>query len=605
MFVQIGVVCRWTNDSQRFLLEHFDMIHNSPSHIYHSALPFSPSSSWLHKCYSEEISSMVKVVKGLPAEWGMCSRTVLLDDCPWSMSYWKNTIAAGLYCGDIILINAITGSQTAALSGHTEPVNSLVFSSDGTSLISGSSDWTVKFWDIQTGGVVKTFSGHSNWVHSISISADHTRIASGSRDNTIRLWDIQTGRCNHVIKQQDDVYHVCFSPTNPQYLLSESDHKIWQWDINGHQTQPAYDGFHISFSPNGTQFVLCNGTVVTIHNSDSRAIVAKFHMDNDYVQYCCFSPDGMHVAVTADSTAYIWDITSSDPHLVETFIGHTSYITSLAFLSPSSLISESNDKSIKFWQIGTLSTDPVKTDPKSTPLTSVPIQSITLQAKDGIALSSDSDGVIRIWDISTGICKTSFQTPAKGSCRRDIQFIDGRFTFVWYANKKIHIWDPEKGELLQTVDTPGDWVQRFKISGDGSKILCLSSQSIEVWSIQTGEVVGRVRLKYLNPRQYLTVDGTKIWIYYGSGCQGWDFGTQGSSPVQLPNISPDSLHLTDTMLWDASLFRIKDTDTGKVVFQLPERLANPTDVQWGGCYLVAGYSSGEVLILDFNHVFLQ
>jgi hypothetical protein len=47
MIQQAGVVSKWTNDGQRFLLEHFDIIHNSPSHIYHSALPLSPSSSWL------------------------------------------------------------------------------------------------------------------------------------------------------------------------------------------------------------------------------------------------------------------------------------------------------------------------------------------------------------------------------------------------------------------------------------------------------------------------------------------------------------------------------------------------------------------------------
>ena len=43
--------------------------------------------------------------------------------------------------------------------------------------------------------------------------------------------------------------------------------------------------------------------------------------------------------------------------------------------------------------------------------------------------------------------------------------------------------------------------------------------------------------------------------------------------------------------------------TGKVVFQLTGRFAKPVDVQWDSRYLVAGYKSGEVLILNFNHVF--
>jgi len=196
MFIQVGVLCKWTADSQRFLLEHFDTINNSPSHIYYSALPFLPSSSWLCKCYNAECSLQVKVVKGLPAEWGTCSRTVSLDTTPLALSYWKNTIVVGLQHRDIITFNSITGSQTAVFSGHTDQVNSLVFSSDGTSLVSGSHDKTIKLWDVQTGGVVRTFTGHSSYVQSVSISAGPTMIASGSDDNTIRLWDIQTGECH-------------------------------------------------------------------------------------------------------------------------------------------------------------------------------------------------------------------------------------------------------------------------------------------------------------------------------------------------------------------------------------------------------------------------
>ena len=191
----------------------------------------------------------------------MCSRTVSLDEIPLALSYWNNTIAVGSQASDIIILDGVTGTQLATLSGHTDLVTSLTFSSDGISLVSGSDDYTVKLWDVQTGGVVKTFSGHTGWVHSVSISADYTRIASGSGDCTIHLWDIQTGGCHHVMEQEGTVYHVNFSPTNLQYLLSHSSDKVWQWDINGHPIQPTYDGYHSAFSPDGTQFALCSRTV--------------------------------------------------------------------------------------------------------------------------------------------------------------------------------------------------------------------------------------------------------------------------------------------------------------------------------------------------------
>ena len=84
------------------------------------------------------------MIKGLPAEWGTCSRTVALDSYPWSLACWKDTIAVGLESGDITILDRITGSQAAILSGHTDYARSVVFSSDGTLLVSGSDDYTVK-----------------------------------------------------------------------------------------------------------------------------------------------------------------------------------------------------------------------------------------------------------------------------------------------------------------------------------------------------------------------------------------------------------------------------------------------------------------------------
>jgi WD40 repeat protein len=92
---------------------------------------------------------------------GMCSRTVVLDSFTQTLSFHNNNIAVGSESGDIIILDTITGTQTALLSGHTDEVNCVAFSPDGTSLVSGSDDYTVKLWDVQTGGIVNTFSGHT------------------------------------------------------------------------------------------------------------------------------------------------------------------------------------------------------------------------------------------------------------------------------------------------------------------------------------------------------------------------------------------------------------------------------------------------------------
>ena len=322
-----------------------------------------------------------------------------------AISYWRDTIAVGLNSCDIIILNVVTGSQVAILSGHTNWVRSLTFLLGGTSIISGGNDHTLKLWDAQTGGIVRTFHGHTNYVLSVSISPDQTTIASGSCDKTICLWDIHTGECNHVIQQQWSVDCVCFSPIDPQHLVSVSQGVVKQWDISGHQIGSTYQGSHVAFSLDGTHFISSERNVATVQNSSSGAVVATCSGPNGDLCCCCFSPNGKVIAAAVGDTAYIWNITTSGPYPIETFTGHADTITSLTFSSSSSLISASRDQSVKFWQIGTFSMDPVACNPKST---LAPIRSITLQTKDGIAISSDSDGVVKIWDLPTGHCKASY-----------------------------------------------------------------------------------------------------------------------------------------------------------------------------------------------------
>jgi len=618
----------WTNDSQRILLEYFDMIYNSPSQLYHSALPFCPSSSWLHECYSPEILQVAKVIKGLSAEWGMCFRTALLSDYPCSLSYWNNTIAVGSSNRDILILDAITGSRTAILPGHTDTVRSVTFSLDGTSLVSGSEDKTVKLWDMQTGGVIRTFHGHTDGVCSVSISADNTIIASGSGGRTLCLWDIQKGECHQIIEHQECVNCVTFSPTNPQCLISVSggivsNKTVQQWDIDGHKVGPTYDGHHITFSLDGTQFISVAWDGATVYNTNSGLIVAKLAIaNNNRYAVPCFSPDHKLVAVaTGDKNISVWDITGSDPHLVETFIGHTWKITSLAFSSPSTLISASMDKSVKFWQIGTSSTGLIVASPKSTPLILAPTKSIALKSKNGLIISSDlPDGVMETWGILTGLYEGFLQTPAENPHQSNIQLVDNVLIFVWYADEKINIWDAEKGEPLQTINVPSN-VKDIRVSGDGTMVFCMYNEYIQAWDIWTGEAVGKVRAQdvYIKSEHgmvagqimsILRTEGSKIWVHiYGPGFTweyGWDFGIPGSPSVLFSSdeYPPDRLHLNDNKVWETKMSRMKDTVTGKLIVQLPERFRDAFHVQWDGHYLVVHFESEEVVILDFNHVSL-
>ena len=553
------------------------------------------------------------MVKGNSVTWGLCSRTIRLDK-PQVLAYGNNTIAVGLasHSDNIIILDATTGSRVAVLSSHTRWVTSLVFSSDGRLLVSGSFDMTVKLWDIQTGGVVKTFCGHAGRVSSVSISADCTRIASGSWDCKICVWDIETGECHSSIKLQNTIVYVGFFPANSTSLISISGCTVQQWDTDGHQIGSTYNASYIAFTSDYTQLALCYESVVTLQNSDSGVPTARLCLLKDSkAKFCCFSPDGNLIAVASNKDINVWNVANSVPNFVGIFAAHQLSIASLVF-SHHLLISTSYlEPLVKFWQVGILSIYQAATDLESNSSGLDGVQFVSLQTKKGIALTGDSYGTVIIWDILTGLYKKSFQTSARRVAFGDAQLIDDRFLVVWSSENIIYIWDSREGEHPKNLCSNSSLTLGVKISEDESKVFGLGLRGgrgsiIQAWSMWTWELVGEVEVGgeigiglYCFP-----AGGSRVWVKFEDlTTRGWDFDIPESSPVPVSNSMSERSHLDligGYRLGNQTFF--KNTVTGKEVFRLSGKYAKPHCVSWDGQYLIVGYKDGELLILDFENL---
>ena len=117
-------------------------------------------------------------------------------------------------------------------TGHSGDVNSVCFSPDGKYLVSGSSDNTVKLWEVSSGQMIRTFQGHSSSVLSVSFSPDGRRIASGSYDKTVKLWDATTAKLISTFQGHTSwVMSVSFSPDGQHIVSGSNDTSIRIWNV--------------------------------------------------------------------------------------------------------------------------------------------------------------------------------------------------------------------------------------------------------------------------------------------------------------------------------------------------------------------------------------
>jgi uncharacterized caspase-like protein/energy-coupling factor transporter ATP-binding protein EcfA2 len=151
------------------------------------------------------------------------------------------------------------------LIGHEASVWSVAFSSDGTRIVSGSEDRTIRLWDLAGNPIGQPFAGHEASVESVAFSSDGTRIVSGSEDRTIRLWDLAGNPIGQPFAGHEyAVESVAFSPDGTRIVSGSEDRTIRLWDLAGNPIGQPFAGHEafvlsVAFSPDGTRIVSGSG----------------------------------------------------------------------------------------------------------------------------------------------------------------------------------------------------------------------------------------------------------------------------------------------------------------------------------------------------------
>ncbi|KAG9039423.1 SCF ubiquitin ligase complex subunit cdc4 [Tulasnella sp. JGI-2019a] len=303
-------------------------------------------------------------------------------------------------------------------------------------LVSGSTDRTVRIWDLQTGRNTHVFGGHTSTVRCLVISRPvwidaedgsnrkekwpkHTMIVTGSRDNTLRVWRLPAPgepeyRCFGAQTVEGDPADEDTNE-NPYHMMALRGH------VNAVRALAVHGRTIVSGSYDTTVRVwdLVTGEskfVLTGHTQKVYSVV----IDHMRKQTCSGSMDG---------TVRIWSLKDgSTRHILS---GHTSLVGLLS-LSATTLVSAAADSTLRIW------------DPKEGKLLHT-LQghtgAITCFQHDENKVLSGSDGTLKMWDTRDGTMTRDLLTGITGVWQ---VVFDRRFCIAAsnrQDNTFLEVWD--------------------------------------------------------------------------------------------------------------------------------------------------------------------
>lgn len=311
------------------------------------------------------------------------------------LQFDDDKILAGSDNAKINVYDTKTGALRATLEGPGGGIWGLEY--HGNTLVSGSTDCTIRVWDIAKAECTHVFQGHTSTVRNVQIlhpvqigqhpdgtpvmMPEQPLIISGSRDSTLRVWKLpQAGDPKYFPAQTDE---EC------PYLIRV---------LTGHQHSvraiAAYGDTLVSGSYDNMVRVWKISTGESLHRLEGHTMKV-YSVCLDHERNRCMSG-------SMDHTVKIWSLDTGA--LLYNLEGHSSLV-GLLDLKEDLLVSAAADSTLRVW-------NPANGHCQST--LSCHTGAITSFQHDGQKIISGSDRDVKMWDIQTGVFERDLLTDLNG-----------------------------------------------------------------------------------------------------------------------------------------------------------------------------------------------
>jgi len=290
---------------------------------------------------------------------GFMSESVVVE-ISWSPD--SKQLAVGGDDGPVRIWSIEDVGVTAVLAGHEDSITSVAWSPNGQLVATGgSSDNTVRVWNVHTGELVITLGDEentTNFITAVSWSSDSTQLASGDSGDNIEVWDVVTGESTTGFRSSAGfVFDIGWSPDDTQLAIAGEDGRIMLWDFTASYapqilTEHDKTVAALAWSNDGTQLASAGGLDgnILIWNAADWDEPPRIIADNSSIHSIAWSPnDEMLTTSQGDKTTRIWQV--EDEAELHTLPTHASNGNALWSPDGKYFASSDEDGVVSVWHI--------------------------------------------------------------------------------------------------------------------------------------------------------------------------------------------------------------------------------------------------------------
>jgi WD40 repeat protein len=489
------------HDTVRVLQTYDEPIRLHALHTYHSAyvtMPHCPLLETLAQANIPEVKH--NLLSPRAAGWGSSGPVLQAGSFVSGVAFVpkRPLVVACTAEGGLRVWSTDNFEEVTQLSGHKDFIWSMAISSDGSRIVSGSRDRTMRVWDGQTFEELGICE-HENEVNSVTFSPDNSLIAVGSDDYTVWIWDARSlGKIARLAGHENVVTSVAFFPDGTRIASASWDCTVRIWDAHTYEPLPGLrcsgSVYAIAISPDSTRLALgerTSGSDGILHVFDTVTLAEQAQVTispGTYLLWAItFSPDGKLIASgTASGAIQVWD--ASRLSNIVTIRGHHGQVTLIAFSSDGSQIVSGS------WD-GTVRIRPVASSEE--PLALIPghdarVTQVVFSPDGSRVVSGSDDKTVRIWDGLT--CEELAVLHGHEDVVRTVAYSpDGARVISGSHDDTVRVWDALDLQEIAVLKGHDNWVTFVTFVSDGAVIAsCSYDHTVRLWSSSTFQESARL-----------------------------------------------------------------------------------------------------------------